>query len=99
MDGAEELGAHCHGAALAAFVKQYYSVIQYDFMKRGYLCHAEGVDGYERLYLEIPTGAAASAEVSGTMFEGLVQSLLECTLGGEGRRDIRGLMTRKIRHK
>ncbi len=62
-------------------------------------CTAEGIDGYERLYLEIPTGAAASAEVSGTMFEGLVQSLLECTLGGEGRRDIRGLMTRKIRYK
>lgn len=60
---------------------------------------AEGIDGYERLYLEIPTGAAASAEVSGTMFEGLVQSLLECTLGGEGRRDIRGLQTRKIRYK
>lgn len=33
------------------------------------------------------------------MFEGLVQSLLECTLGGEGRRDIRGLSTRKIRCK
>ena len=61
--------------------------------------HAEGIDGYERLYLEIPTGAGASAEVSGTMFEGLVQSLLECTLGGEGRRDIRGLQTRKIRYK
>ena len=40
LDGAEELGAHCQGPALAAFVKQYFSVIQYDFMKRGYLCHA-----------------------------------------------------------
>lgn len=40
LDGAEELGAHCQGAALAAFVKQYFSVMQFDFMKRGYLCHA-----------------------------------------------------------
>ena len=40
LEGAEELGAHCQGPALAAFVKQYFSVIQYDFMKRGYLCHA-----------------------------------------------------------
>lgn len=40
LDGAEELGAHCQGAALAAFVKQNFSVIQHDFMKRGYLCHA-----------------------------------------------------------
>ena len=40
LDGAVELGAHCQGAALAAFIKQYFSVIQYDFMKRGYLCHA-----------------------------------------------------------
>ena len=40
LDGAVELGAHCQGPALAAFIKQYFSVIQYDFMKRGYLCHA-----------------------------------------------------------
>ena len=45
LDGAEELGAHCQGTALAAFVKQYFSVIQYDFLKRGYLCHA----GLERM--------------------------------------------------
>lgn len=49
----------------------------------------------ERLYMEIPIAAASSAEVSGTMFEGLVQSLAECCAGGDGRSDARAMSMRK----
>ena len=97
LDLAMEYGAHCSGAELAAFLKRYFSVIQYDFMRRGYVMHADR--GAERLYLEIPIGAAAPAEVSGAMFEGLVQSLAECCVAGEGRNDARGMSFRKVYKK
>ncbi|BDA46949.1 probable BTB/POZ domain-containing protein KCTD7 at N-terminal half [Coccomyxa sp. Obi] len=97
LDMAAEYGAHCSGAELAAFLKRYFSVIQFDFMRRGYVMHADR--GAERLYLEIPIGAAAPAEASGAMFEGLVQSLAECCVAGEGRNDARGMSFRKVYKK
>lgn len=66
-------------------------------MRRGYVMHADR--STERIYLEIPIGAAAPAEVSGAMFEGLVQSLAECCVAGEGRSDARAFSFRKVYKK
>jgi hypothetical protein len=97
IDRAAEYGAHCSGPDFAAFVKRHFSVIQYDFMKRGYLVHADRAT--ERLFVEIPIATAASADVSGAMFEGLVQSLAECCAVGEGRADTRAMTFRKAYKK
>ena len=70
---------------------------QADFLRRGYLLSADR--GSERVYLEIPVGAAAPDEASGVLFEGLVQSLAECCVAGEGRGDVRGVSFRKTYRK
>lgn len=97
LEQAVEYGAHCSGAELAGFLRRYFSVLQYDFLARGYIMHADR--GGERLYLEIPIGAAAPAEASGAMFEGLVQSLAECCVVGDGRADARAMSFRKVYKK
>ncbi len=71
--------------------------MQADFLQRGYLLQADR--GSERLFLEIPLGAAAPDQASGVLFEGLVQALAECCVGGEGRGDVRGVSFRKAYRK
>ena len=77
--------AHCHPC------------LQADFLARGYLFQVDR--SVERIFLEIPVGAAAPDQASGVLFEGLVQSLAECCVGGEGHGEVRGVSFRKAYRK